>query len=177
MERVRDRRVNVTVEVEEDLKRQKNYFLQETKSAKDTVKVCDWSSSRTIVAGPSTVHSILPSIIFSISPLVFLSMVVGGSWSPAPGSGLPHQALEEALDHGWMDPSVKPAPTLWSCQWGYFLPCWWNFLAGSRCGERRGIFCTAFAVVFRSLFVFFSYFTVSVSCYWNYPTSLWCLWS
>lgn len=97
MQRVRDRRVNVTVEVEEDLKQQKNYFLQETKSAKDTVKVCDWSSSRTIVAGPSTVHSIVPSIIFSIFLLVF-SQHGGGRFmiscprlrspSSGPGGGL-----------------------------------------------------------------------------------------
>lgn len=59
-------------------------------------------------------HSILPSIIFSISPLVFLSMVVGGSWSPAPGSGLPHHLVRpwrrpwtRAVREPWEDGSIS----------------------------------------------------------------------
>lgn len=35
----------------------------------DTVKVCDWSSSRTIVAGPSTVHTVLYLPSYSPFPL------------------------------------------------------------------------------------------------------------
>lgn len=68
-------------------------------ATEELVKVCDWSMSTAIAARSSTVFSIPPSNIFSIALLVFLSMVVvGGSSSSAPGSGLPHQALEEALD-------------------------------------------------------------------------------